>query len=99
MEASWLSSVATLGAETVLTVPLLSAAVRRRFNWNAPPALPKMKPRPPPDPGPTAAGRLTAKLGFAAVPAFGCPPAAPLTRAVEGNTKPVVLPSTGAQPP
>ena len=60
MVASRLSTVETLGAEMVFTMPEFSSADRRRFRLNAPPAVPNWKPRAPPDPAPAAAGRLTA---------------------------------------
>src|SRR5687767_12505525 len=63
-----LSSVVTLGAEMVFTEPSASSADRRRFRPTAPPAEPNTKPSAPPLPAPTAAGRLTAKLGVVGRP-------------------------------
>ena len=60
MVASLLSRVAILGAEMVFTTPVFSSAERRRFRLKAPPIEPKVKPMPPPEPWPMAAGRLTA---------------------------------------
>ena len=50
MVASLLSMVAILGAEMVFTTPVFSRAERRRLRLKAPPAEPKVKPMPPPDP-------------------------------------------------
>src|SRR5512138_1079348 len=84
--------VAIFGAEMVFETPLFSSAVRRRFRLNAPPADPRMKPIAPPDPSPTAAGRLTAKFGALAVPAVAPPPIPPVAPTLFGNERPVGFP-------
>src|SRR5919198_274049 len=91
-----LSRVVTLGAEMVFTVPWFSRAERRRLSATAPPAEPKTKPSAPPEPVPTAAGRLTANSGADAVPALPSDVEPPDIAAVYGNTKPVGLPVAGA---
>src|SRR5690348_2466835 len=93
MRAVLLSRVVTLGAEMVLTSPVFSSADSRRFRLSAPPADPKTKPNAPPDPAPTAAGRLTAKFGTVLMPEALAEPwsAPPVTRAVLGKTSPVAL--------
>src|SRR6218665_61346 len=68
IRAVLLSSVVTLGAEMVFTVPSVSAADRRRFRVSAPPAEPKTKPSAPPVPTSPAAPTFTAKLGFRGKP-------------------------------
>ena len=51
----------TFGAEMILTLPIVSAADRRRFTSAAPPTEPNVKPSAPPPPEPTeVAGRLMA---------------------------------------
>src|ERR1700722_11218868 len=100
MRASLLFKVRMRGEETIRTSPLVSAAVRRRFRLKLLSIDPSAIPSAPPDPVPTAAGRLTAKFGFETElvkgdrPAVGvlpsvAPPAA-VTR--EGNARPVGLP-------
>src|SRR5580704_13179321 len=82
------------------SMPLDSAADKRTDKLIVLSIEPKVRPSAPPAPVPTAAGRLTAKFGFATVrvkglrPAVGVLPSlAPPTRPIElGNAKPVGLP-------
>src|SRR5436190_24096244 len=100
MRASWLSSVRMRGLERMRSIPFDSAAERRRFKLKLLSTEPKVRPMAPPDPVPTAAGRFTAKFGFATVrwngesPAVGVlPSVAPPTRpTLFGNASPVGLP-------
>ena len=57
-----------------------------------------MKPSAPPAPAPTAAGRFTAKFGWAETPVAEATPVSepPVTRTVLGKVSPVVLPEAGA---
>src|SRR5512138_16280 len=94
IDAFWFCSVVTFGALMVFTVPLLSAAESRRLRFSAPLADPKVKPRAPPAPAPTAAGRLTAKFGVPETPVAEAVPRSepPVTRTVLGKLSPVALP-------
>src|SRR5579872_5704132 len=91
------------GALTIRTRPLDSAAERRRFKLSVLSIDPKLMPSEPPDPVPTAAGRLTAKLGIAMVRVNGEIPAVgallsyapPATATLFGNAMPVGLPVAG----
>src|SRR6185503_13221533 len=72
----------------------LSAAESRRFSCSALLAEPKVKPRAPPAPAPTAAGRFTAKFGAPETPVADAVPRSdpPVTRTVLGKFRPVGLP-------
>src|SRR5260221_10447927 len=100
MRASRLSSVKMRGLDTMRTRPLTSAAERRTLRLKLLSIDPNDKPRAPPCPVPTAAGRLTAKFGVGTVrvkgerPAVGVFPsyAPPAVVTFEGNAMPVGLP-------
>src|SRR5271154_5972868 len=107
MRALLLSSVRMRGLETMRTIPLDSAAERRRLRLKALLMAPSVMPRAPPCPVPTVAGRLTAKLGFETVlvngerPAVGvlwslAPPTTPIDA---GKASPVGLPVAGLSVP
>src|SRR5690606_28214517 len=92
--ASRLSRVVTLGAETVLSSPLVSRAERRRLSCAAPPAEPKLKPMAPPELSPTPAGKLTAQFGCAGMepPAPTVPGTEPEPPMLFGKARPVAFP-------
>src|SRR6188768_2618766 len=100
MRASRLSSVKIRGLDKMRSMPFDSAADRRTARLMVLSIDPKVRPRAPPRPVPTAAGRLTAKLGLATVLAKGLKPAvgvlpslAPPAKPTEfGNARPVGLP-------
>src|SRR5258708_317700 len=100
MRASRLSRVRMRGLLKIRSMPLDSAADTRTATLIVLSIGPKVRPSAPPDPVPTAAGRLTAKFGLATVrvnglrPAVGVLPSlAPPTRPIElGNARPVGLP-------
>ena len=91
-------------------MPLDSAAESLTARFTVLSIEPKVRPSAPPCPVPTAAGRLTAKFGFATVfenglrPAVGvCPSLAPpATPTALGKARPIGLPVAGenvASPP
>src|SRR3954449_9904985 len=100
MRALWLSSVKMRGLERMRRRPLASAADNRTARFTVLSTEPSERPIAPPEPVPTAAGRLTAKFGLATVLANGLKPAvgvfaslAPPTTPTEfGNASPVGLP-------
>src|SRR5262245_21207082 len=100
MRASRLSSVRTRGLETMRKRPLASAAERRIPTLKLLSIDPSENPIAPPRPVPTAAGKLTAKLGVAIVEVVGerpcvgvCPSYAPPAAVSKfGNATPVGLP-------
>ena len=71
MSASMLFDVVIFGAEMMRTVPVSSSAESRRFRLKLPSTEPSERPMAPPDPVPTAAGRLTAKSDGVTTPAVG----------------------------
>src|SRR5262245_40631015 len=94
MDASMLFEVVMRGAEMMRTVPASSAADRRRFRLTFPPTEPSERPIAPPDPRPTAAGKLTAKSDGRTRPPVGVLPASapPPALTLLGKTRPVEFP-------
>src|SRR6478752_9385608 len=100
MRASRLSKVKMRGLLKIRSMPLDSAADRRTARLTVLSIEPNVRPMAPPDPVPTAAGRLTAKFGLATVFVKGLKPAvgvfaslAPPTTPTEfGKARPVGLP-------
>src|SRR3990172_1241946 len=84
-------------------VPVSSIAERRTFRLMLFVTLPKVRPTAPPVPRPTAAGRLTAKFGFATAREMGDRPAVSVLMSVapparptaEGDDRPGGVPGPG----
>src|SRR5258706_3678121 len=98
------------GLDKMRSMPLDSAADRRTARLMVLSIEPNVRPIAPPEPVPTVAGKLTAKLGFGTLFVNGERPAvgvftslAPPTTPTElGNASPVALPVAGlnvASPP